>query len=58
VIGVKVGGELGRHDNGLTGLTDHDAVRGDGDQQVHGGNRPGVGQVIVDSVSEGGAWRR
>jgi hypothetical protein len=54
---IKVKGELGRRNGVLTDLTDHDTVRGDEDQQIHGGNGTGVGQVIVDRSSEGGAWR-
>jgi hypothetical protein len=51
---IKVRDELGQRNDVLTDLTDHDAVRGDKDQQIHGGNGAGVGQVIVDRSSEGG----
>jgi hypothetical protein len=56
---IKVSRELRRRKGALADPTNHDAVRGDEDQQVHGGHGSGVGQVVTDGVwSEGGAWRR
>jgi hypothetical protein len=54
---VKVSGELSQPNGVLADATDHDTVRGDVDQQIHGGHRSGAGQVVTDSVSEGGARR-
>jgi hypothetical protein len=54
---VKMTGELSRRHGVSTDATDHDIVRGDGDQQVHGGQRSGVGQVVTDRVLERGARR-
>jgi hypothetical protein len=50
---IKVKGELGRRNDVSINLTDHDIIRGDEDQQIHGGNKTGVDQIIVDRSLEG-----